>query len=173
MVGGSKSLRQSPRFLPSVYTSCIILWLWVWIRHVYGGIVPLMIWSCYMAHLKKGILAFCNWPDQISPKKYRALPEERNPLWEGFLLMLLLPSKMCCAMLSCFSCVWLFATLWTIACQGPVSMGLSRQEYPPPGDPGIKPTSPAAPELQAILHCWASREGRLWRQRRSNGKDLF
>ena len=44
----------------------------------------------------------------------------------------------------------LFTTLWTVARQTPLSMGLSRQEcwtglpYPPPGDlpnPGIKPTS--------------------------------
>ena len=50
------------------------------------------------------------------------------------------------------SCVRLFATLWTIACQAPLSMGLSRKEYwnglpfPSPGDlldPGIKPGSPA------------------------------
>ena len=49
-----------------------------------------------------------------------------------------------------FSCVWLFATPWTIACQSPLSMGLSRQEYwngwpcPPPGvvpNLGIKPRS--------------------------------
>ena len=49
-----------------------------------------------------------------------------------------------------FSCVWLFATAWTIACQVPLSMGFSRQEYwsvllfPPPGDlfdPGIEPLS--------------------------------
>ena len=31
--------------------------------------------------------------------------------------------------LSCFSHVLLFATLWTIACQAPLSMGFSRQEY--------------------------------------------
>ena len=46
------------------------------------------------------------------------------------------------------------ATLWTIACQAPLSMGFSRQEYwsglpfPPPGDlsdPGIEPMFP---ELQ-------------------------
>ena len=52
-------------------------------------------------------------------------------------------------MLSCFSCVWLFATLWTVIHQAPLSMGFSRQEYwrgmpfPPLGDlpnPGIKPT---------------------------------
>ena len=45
----------------------------------------------------------------------------------------------CACMLSCFSCVQLFATLWTIAHQALLSMGLTRQEYcsgllcPPPG----------------------------------------
>ena len=52
-------------------------------------------------------------------------------------------------MLSCFSHV-LFATLWTVAFQAPLSMGFSRQEYcsellcPPPGnlpDPGMEPVS--------------------------------
>ena len=32
-------------------------------------------------------------------------------------------------MLSCFSLVWLFATPWTVACQAPLSMESSRQEY--------------------------------------------
>ena len=49
------------------------------------------------------------------------------------------------------SCLRL-VTLWTIACQAPLSMGFSRQEYwsrlpfPSSGDipdPGIKPRSPA------------------------------
>ena len=31
--------------------------------------------------------------------------------------------------LSCFSHVWLFVMLWTVACQAPLSMGFSRQEY--------------------------------------------
>ena len=37
----------------------------------------------------------------------------------------------CCAMcvLSYFNCVWLFKTLWTVACQAPLSMGFSRQKY--------------------------------------------
>ena len=52
-------------------------------------------------------------------------------------------------MLSHFSHVQLFVTLWTIACQAPLSMGFSRQEYKsgllcsPPGDlpdPGTEPT---------------------------------
>ena len=51
-------------------------------------------------------------------------------------------------MLNRFSCVQFFVTLGIIACQVPLSMGFSRQEYysgllcPPPGDlpdPGIKP----------------------------------
>ena len=53
-------------------------------------------------------------------------------------------------MLTFFSRVWLFATLWTVAHQAPLSMSFSRQEYwsrlpcPSPGDlpdPGIKPAS--------------------------------
>ena len=48
------------------------------------------------------------------------------------------------------SCVWLFATPWTVAHQAPLSMGFFRQKYSngllclPPGDlpnPGIKPRS--------------------------------
>ena len=51
--------------------------------------------------------------------------------------------------LSRYSCVWLFATRWTIAHQAPLSMGFSRQQYrsqlpfPSPGDlpdPGSNPT---------------------------------
>ena len=59
-------------------------------------------------------------------------------------------------MLSSFSRVQLFATLWTVALQAPLSVGLSRQKYwsglpfPPPGDlpdPGIEPTSLIFPAL--------------------------
>ena len=38
-------------------------------------------------------------------------------------------SPMYACMLSSFSCVWLCATLWTIAHQAPPSTGFSRQEY--------------------------------------------
>ena len=53
-------------------------------------------------------------------------------------------------LLSRFSHVQLFATLWTVAHQAPLSMGFSRQEYwdglpcPPPGDlpdPGVETAS--------------------------------
>ena len=58
-------------------------------------------------------------------------------------------------MLSCFSCVQLFVTLWTVAHQAPLSMEFSMQEYwsglpcpSPPHprnlpNPGIKRSPPA------------------------------
>ena len=60
-------------------------------------------------------------------------------------------------MVKALSCVWLFATLWTIAQQAPLSMGFFKQEYwhrlpfPSPGDlpnPGLKLTSPVSPALE-------------------------
>ena len=71
-------------------------------------------------------------------------------------------------MLSRFSHVWLFATLWTVTCQSPLSMGFCRQEYwsglpfPSPGDlpnPGIfyvvvyicHPNLPVHPTLSSPL----------------------
>ena len=53
-----------------------------------------------------------------------------------------------------------FGTPGTVACQTPLSMGFSRQEYwsglpfPPPGDlsdPGIEPASLASPALAGRL----------------------
>ena len=58
--------------------------------------------------------------------------------------------------LSRFSYVPLFVTLWTVAHQAPLSMGFSRQEYcselpcPPQGDlsdPGTEPVSIVSPVL--------------------------
>ena len=59
---------------------------------------------------------------------------------------------------SVVSHVRLFVTLWTVAHQAPLSMGISWEEYrsglpfaPPSNhpDPGIKPMSPVSPALQA------------------------
>ena len=63
-----------------------------------------------------------------------------------------------CCVLSRFSGVRLFAVMWAVARQAPLSMGFSRQEYwsglpfPSLGDlpnPGVEPTSPVSPALQA------------------------
>ena len=59
-------------------------------------------------------------------------------------------TSICCYCM-CAESVWLYATIWTVAHQAPLSMGLSRQEYwselpfPPPGElasPGIQLMSP-------------------------------
>ena len=56
--------------------------------------------------------------------------------------------------------VQLFVTPWTVACQEPLSMGFSRQEYwsglpcPPPWDvpdPGIEPTSLMSPASSGMF----------------------
>ena len=63
-------------------------------------------------------------------------------------------------MLSRFGRVRLFATLWTVAHQAPLSVGFSRQEYwsgllfLSPGDlpnPGIKSISPLSPALTGVF----------------------
>ena len=70
-------------------------------------------------------------------------------------------SRLHVCVLSHVSHVRLFATLWTVAHQAPLSMGFSRQEYwsglscPPPGDlpdSRIKFVFPAAPALQVDLY---------------------
>ena len=71
-----------------------------------------------------------------------------------FVLLFAFHFYMCVS--SRFSHVQLFAILWTVAHQAPLSMGFSRQEYwsglpcPPPRDipnPGIEPTSLMSPAL--------------------------
>ena len=63
-------------------------------------------------------------------------------------------------LLNCFSCVSCFVTLWAIACQAPLSVGFSRQEYwsglpcPPPEDlpdSGMEPRSPVSPVLAVVF----------------------
>ena len=69
--------------------------------------------------------------------------------------------------LSRFSCVWVFATLWTVTHQAPLSIGFFRQEYWS-GLPcllqGIFPTQGSNLHLLQLLHCrqilyhWATGE---------------
>ena len=87
-----------------------------------------------------------------------AFPSEVTAtLWWSHLYFLL-KSRCCpCAcVLSHFSRVWLFASLWTVAHQAPLSMVFARQTYwsglpcLPPGhlpDPGIEPASLTSPAL--------------------------
>ena len=84
-------------------------------------------------------------------------------------------------MLSCFSRVWLFVTLWTVGHQDSLSIGFSRQEYwsglpcPPPGDlpdPEIEHASPVSPTL-AGRGTHKTRETGRWRQVKGWIKNLY
>ena len=77
--------------------------------------------------------------------------------WQSEALVCYLMCVCDLCMHACFSSIWLFVTLWTVAHQAPLSMGFSSQEYwtglpcPPPRDlpnPGIETASPETPALQ-------------------------
>ena len=74
-------------------------------------------------------------------------------------------------MRSRFSRVPLFATLWIVACQAPLSMGFFRQEYwsgftyAPPGDlpdPGTEPVSLTSPVLWQVGSLPLEPPGKFW-----------
>ena len=75
---------------------------------------------------------------------------------------ILIPKMYSACMLSCFSHIWLFGTLWTIAHQASLSMGFSRQEYWS-GLPCLPSGSTQGLNL-CLLHCrwtlyhWVTRE---------------
>ena len=72
------------------------------------------------------------------------IPEPRGKPW---------PQPLCAWVLSHFSRVLLFVTLWTVACQAPLSMGFSRQEYWNGLLQGIFPTQGSNLHLLCLLHC--------------------
>ena len=83
----------------------------------------------------------------------------------------------CVCVLSCSVVLDCFVTLWIIACQAPLSMGFSSQEYcrgllcPPPGDlrdPSTKPMSPASPALAG----WFFTTSAMWEDKSHVQKTL-
>ena len=66
-----------------------------------------------------------------------------------------------------FSYVWLFVTAWTVACQAPLSMEISRQEYwsgfpfPSPGDLSNPVNKSASPAMRQILYHLSHQESDL------------
>ena len=60
---------------------------------------------------------------------------------------MLIKTSVC--VLNCFSHIPLFATLWTVACQALLSMGLSRQEYWS-GFPGSLPGDLSNPRIKLM-----------------------
>ena len=81
-------------------------------------------------------------------------------------------------MLSSFSRVQFFVTLWNCSRQAPLSMGFSRQEhwsglpYPPPGDlpaPGMEPVSRLSPVFAGGFLTASATWALVWKQQKSNG----
>ena len=123
------------------------------------------------------------WPSVFPCWKRALLPRSQRPhrlqlsFWSGlrwiswlikrwgfrlhYVVRLLDSPALDCIRCHVLSRVWLFATPWTVACQTPLSIGFSRQEYrsglpfPPPGhlpSPGVTPPSLASPVLQALFY---------------------
>ena len=98
-------------------------------------------------------------PGGLRPAVSRSLPSPQplNKCPASCICVHLTPERvMYVWVFSRFSHVWLFATPQTVACQAPLSMGFSRQEYwsglplPTPGDlpdAEIKPASLMSPAL--------------------------
>ena len=89
-------------------------------------------------------------------------------------------SGYCCLIAK--SCLTLFATPWTVACQASLSMEFLRQEYysrlpvRPSGDlldPGIEPASLESPELADIFLTTEQGRGRLFSTYRHEDNNLL
>ena len=110
------------------------------------------------------------WASLISSAEGGTLPILENKViklyyWGMFHFL----NKITVCVLSRFSCVWLFATLWKVAHQTPLSMEFSRQEHwsglpcPHQGgfpNPGIELCFLRLLHCRWILYCWATREAK-------------
>ena len=148
MIGVKQAHIISRIFHSFIEWSLVLLWspLWdFWAKYL------VILFYPYHHPLKKSYSPIINTHlgHPLSEKVLLCFKKEKRKEWIWTSLFLQKLTRAC--MLSCFSHVWLFVTLQTIASQAPVSMGFSRQEYwnglpcPPPGDllgPGIEPGSP-------------------------------
>ena len=138
----------------------MLLWPSVYLKYLFKFLLSLLL-GIYpkmevLSHIVIAQLIFWGtailWciilhPQQQYTKVLISLHPHHNVPFSAFLIITILVLLL----LSRFSHPRLFATPWTAACQAPLSMGFSRQEYwsgypfPSPGDlpnPGIKPRSP-------------------------------
>ena len=88
----------------------------------------------------------------VSPSCFKADGSKRHIIQSD--------TGVCMCMLSCFSCVWLFVTLWTVAHQIPLIHGILQARIlewvavPSAGalpDPGIEPLSLMSPALAGVF----------------------
>jgi len=139
-------------------------WTWVWVNlgvsDRQGSLACYSTWGCKESDMTEWL----NWTELYMN---RAIYCMDSSAFDSFCLTLYLFIHVfktvvyfyCCmrgCVPSCFSRVQLFVTPWTAACQAPLSIGFSRQEYcsglpfPPPEnlpDPGIELMSLMSPTL--------------------------
>ena len=93
-------------------------------------------------HQEGSLVPLCFFITVVSSTYLRLLiylPAVLTPACDSSSLAFHMVYSACVRVISCFSRVQLFVTLWTVAYQAPLSMGFSRQEYwnelpcPPPG----------------------------------------
>ena len=121
----------------------------------------MLILKCKVIPTKKPVRD-CLKTDQSETLGRQSLPEFSVILMllvrDGSKKILFSRGRACACLYTCWatSVVYHSATLWTTACQAPLSMGFSRQEYwnglpcLPPGDlpdPGMEPMSVVSPAL--------------------------
>ena len=106
------------------------------------------------------IQEFCIILSTVSPlyqqiSKFKVLRQKKHSSKMLCYFSFCLVYQQLACMISCFSLVWLFTTLWAIACQTPLSLEFSRPEYWSGCHAllqGIFPSQGSNPHLFCLLH---------------------
>ena len=143
---------QPPEGSRSVYTLTSGQWDWICTSNLQN-------WKIYILFYVTRFVVICyissrRWRQKLSNSLTRVKAGEIHDglrCWHDWnLKFCLIRAGLCMCMLSHFSHVWLCVTLWTVACQTPLSKYWSGLPCPHPGDPpdtGIKPMSLMSPTL--------------------------
>ena len=109
--------------------SIICHFLWAKVKLIFYWIIDLQCYVsfCYTANLLGYTYTYIHSFFRFFFFPYSSLQSTEFPVL--YCRSLLVGYLIYVHMLSCFSHVWLFATPWTVACQIPLSIGSSRQEY--------------------------------------------
>ena len=106
------------------------------------------------------IQEFCKILSTVSPfyqqiSKFKVLRQKKHSSKMLCYFSFCLVYQQLACMISCFCLVWLFTTLWAIACQTPLSLEFSRPEYWSGCHAllqGIFPSQGSNPHLLCLLH---------------------
>ena len=145
-------------WIASTFCLLLIMLLWIWVyRHLFETLLS-VLWGCrprseiawlYVISAFNFLRNYQLFPTKAAPFCISAnnawdfsncSTSLSNLLFSVFGYILFWIRAFLCVCVQSLSCVWLFATPWTIAHQAPLSMGFFWQEYwsrlpfPPPGD---------------------------------------